>query len=378
LKNLNHNQIKIAEIVKNTPGKELANGGAPPDIFDREAKLLSHLDRIVEWRETGTTFPIYIGLDPTSKCNHRCPDCVGLMGQDLSTIPTQKIDEILGEMAGLGLKAVSLGVAGDPSCHPDLAGILHSIGKHKLEAGYYSNGELLRERDVEATVKNCSWVRFSLDADGPEIHQLIHGGSALAFARVVKNMRRLQEERTKNNSPIVLGAGYLVRPDTTKGIYNAASLCRDLGWDYIRIRPFFGYDNNPLCNEEEVAEILSELERCMKLETKKFKVSVPKNRIDWVRTGNSKINYKRCNVHHFSTIISGDMKVYLCCHTVGWEKYCLGDLNKDSFADIWYSDTRKKIFENIDYRDCATPCSMSVFNELLNKFEAETVHTNFL
>ena len=83
-------------------------------------------------------------------------------------------------------------------------------------------------------------------------------------------------------------------------------------------------------------------------------------------------------MHHFATNIGGDLKVYLCCHTVGWEKYCLGDLNNSTFEELWNSEHRKKVYENIDYKDCATPCSMVAFNELLYKFEEQTVHPNFL
>jgi cyclic pyranopterin phosphate synthase len=375
---LNPNQAKVEEITAKSAPRKVANDGKVLDQFQREAKLLSHFDRIVEWKTKGTTYPILVGIDPTFKCNHRCPHCSGLMGQDLSTIPLAKLDPLLKELASLGVKAINLGSGGDPSCHPDLAGILDRVYEYGLDCGYYTNGELLKEKTIEATVRACSWVRFSLDADGPEIHQLIHKASPKAFDKVVKNMHRLQAARLRMNPEMVLGAGYLVRPDTTKGIYNAAKLVRDIGWDYIRFRPFFGYDNQPLCNQEEANEILSELERCKELETDTFKINCPQNRMDWVETGVPPITYARCNVHHFMTQIGGDLKVYLCCHTMGWERYCLGDLNTQTFEEIWNSEKRKQIYENIDYRDCATPCSLNAYNDLLGKFESRTVHPNFL
>jgi len=271
-----------------------------------------------------------------------------------------------------------MGGGGDPSCHPNFAEVLRSLKRHGLATGYYTNGELLKEDVIEATVEAKAWVRFSLDADGSEIHQLVHKASPKAFDKVVRNMRRLHEARVKQGADIMVGAGYLVRPDTIKGMYGAAALCRGIGLDYIRIRPFFGYDNKPLCNEEEAEAILAELARCKTLETQTFKVNYPGERIQWVATGDSTPKYTRCNIHHFVTYVGGDMKVYLCCHTVGWEKYCVGDLNENSFAEIWASEKRKRIYENIDYRDCASPCSMVTFNELLHKFEAPTMHTDFL
>jgi hypothetical protein len=107
-------------------------------------------------------------------------------------------------------------------------------------------------------------------------------------------------------------------------------------------------------------------------------VSSPANRIEWLKTGEAPIKYRKCNVHHFAPQIGGDMKVYLCCHTIGWEKYCLGDLTKNSFAEIWHSEQRKSVYEGIDYRDCATPCSMGSVNNFLHKFEETSEHINFL
>jgi cyclic pyranopterin phosphate synthase len=375
---LNPNQRRVEELTRHGDAKPVPQEKPAVNLFDRESKLLSHLDRIVEWRTTGTTAPVMVVIDPTFKCNHRCPGCHGLMGQDTATIPLDAFQRIARQIAETGVKAVSLGGGGDPSCHPQFGEVLRCLNRNGLQVGYYTNGELLRDDAISATIEACSWVRFSLDADGPEIHQLVHRCSPKAFEKVVANMKRRVEARAEAGSDIVLGAGYLVRPDTMSGMYGASKLCRDIGLDYIRIRPFFGYDNKPLCNEEEASEILKELDRCRELQTPEFEVNFPANRISWVASGDPKINYKRCNVHHFSTHIGGDMKVYLCCHTVGWEKYCLGDLNEQSFAEIWHSENRRKIYDSIDYRDCATPCSMSVFNELLHKFEADTIHTNFL
>ena len=378
MKILNPNQERVAQIVANSDVRTTAAPNKKAARFDREAKLLSHLDKIVEWKNTGTTYPINVVIDPTYKCNHRCPGCHGLMGQDTATISLEKLDQIIRELAQLGVRACNLGGGGDPSCHPDFSGVLKSFKKHGLPVGYYTNGELLRDTDIQATIEACPWVRFSLDADGPEIHQLVHRASPKAFDKVVRNMSRMHQARVKHNSDIVLGAGYLVRPDTIKGVYGAAKLCRDIGLDYLRVRPFFGYDNQPLCNNTEADEIVGELERCKELESESFKIDSPQNRMDWVVTGQPEITYTRCNVHHFSTHIGGDLKVYLCCHTVGWEKYCLGDLSKQTFSEIWNSKRRRDIYESIDYRDCATPCSMSVFNKLLHKFENEPVHKDFL
>lgn len=346
--------------------------------FNRKTKFLRHLDRIVEWREKGTTIPIQITLDPTYMCNHRCPGCHGLMGQDHSMASVERIEALAGELGRLGLKSMPLGGGGDPSCHPHLDRILRVIRGNDISTGLYTNGELLRAKDLEAIIDCSEWIRISLDADGPEMHQKVHGASPIAFEKVVANVRRLVEGRARSGADLVIGVGFLVRPDTGSGMYPATVLCRELGVDYIRFRPFFGYDNKPLCTEREADWLLSELERCKSLETGGFEVNYPQLRWDWVATGEARKTCFKCNIHHFLTNIGGDLKVYLCCHTVGWEKYCLGDLNEMTFEEIWFSKRREEIYRNIDYGDCATPCSLATFNELLEQMETPQFHENFL
>jgi len=369
--------LVLDETASSTPAVQ-APDTPPVPTFNRQAKLLSHLDRIVEWRETGITAPVMVVLDPTFKCNHRCPGCHGLMGQAYDTIPIERIRTLVQELAEVGVRSMPLGGGGDPSCHPDLAEILQITHDAGIETGFYTNGELLKQPVIDTIANTCEWIRISLDADGPEIHQRVHGASKNAFDKVVRNMERIQAARKKSGKKMVFGAGYLVRPDTMSGMYGAAKLCRDIGLDYLRIRPFFGYDNKPLCNEQEADAIVQELERCSTLETDSFSVNSPAHRMDWLATGDTKVQGVKCNIHHFTTHIGGDLKVYLCCHTVGWEKYCLGDLSEQSFSEIWYSDRRREIFENINYRDCATPCSMAAFNQVLSLFDSPVEHNNFL
>lgn len=376
---LSPNQKLVEELTKNSSPKADATSELPDFTYDREAKLLSgHLDKLIEWKTKGITYPVSIAIDPTSKCNHRCPGCIGLMGQSKATIPTDRMIELLKELDDLGVRSVSLSAAGDPSCHPGLAEMLESFTNLKLKVGYSTNGELLKEDSLKASVKVCTFVRFSLDADRPEMHQLVHGASPKAFDKVINNMRRMHEERVKQGSPITLSANYMVRPDTIHGIYGAAKLCSEIGMDILRVRPVFGYDNKPLVNEEDANRIIEELERCKEFHSDTFHVSSPANRIEWVKTGSAPIKYKRCNVHHFAPQIGGDQKVYLCCHTIGWEKYCLGDLSKNTFAEVWNSEQRRQVYENIDYRDCATPCSMGGVNNFLHKLTESSDHINFL
>ena len=69
-------------------------------------------------------------------------------------------------------------------------------------------------------------------------------------------------------------------------------------------------------------------------------------------------NYKRCRIHHFLCEINADGSVRICCHMKYNSKYIIGNINEQSFADIWKSERRQQVYNNIDFKDCAQPCKL--------------------
>ncbi len=70
--------------------------------------------------------------------------------------------------------------------------------------------------------------------------------------------------------------------------------------------------------------------------------------------------------------------MYICCHMRGHDKYCIGDLKKNTFTEIWSSEQRKKVVENIDFRDCIPLCRDNTFNQILWNIKEPRDHVNFL
>ena len=49
-------------------------------------------------------------------------------------------------------------------------------------------------------------------------------------------------------------------------------------------------------------------------------------------------NYQKCYGQQFAAVIAADARVYVCCHMRGFDKYCIGDLKKNTFKEIWNSN----------------------------------------
>lgn len=354
-------------------------------------KLLNHLDRVLEWERSGTTYPILVNLTLTNSCSHRCPLCTSRDFLDTRTMTLEQAKDIILQLKAVGVRAMGLGGGGDPTCHPHLKEVIEFIAQNDIEVSLTTNGQLLNDGLIDTIIKHCTWIRVSLDADGPPMFKRMHGMDEASFNRVVENIGKLVQTKRNLDSDIVLGVTYLIGPHTVEGVYKATALAKKLGVDYIRIRPFFTWDDAKknitedmpaiqtlstkrdgsqrafppkAVREAKAEEIFKELERCKELEEEHFSVSYPQDRFQTIH-GQPKRIHKRCYVHHFTTVISADGRLYPCCMLENNAKYCLGNLNEKSFREIWLSDERKKAYNRIDFRDCPNPCMLEKHNELL-------------
>ena len=363
----------------------------PTNLHSRY-KLLNNLERVNEWLRTGDTIPVLVNFSLTNRCTHKCPMCTSKDMLDARTAPFERVKEIIVELKELGVKAMGYGGGGDPTCHPNYEEVLRFTAAQGMEIGTTTNGQLLTPGAINAITKYCTWIRVSLDADGPETYRRVHGMSGADFEQVKSNIRALVAQRRRSGSSTTIGTTFLVGPHTIDGARSATELARDLGVDYIRLRPFFIWNggkkpkqddtSDKLVNigkqrtggrsydlkrsgGDEVFDIAAEtLERCKELATDTFSVSFPESRV----LRNEEIRkrvHRRCSVHHFSVVIAADLNVYPCCMLEDTPKYVMGNLERQTFKELWDAEQRRAACGKIDFSDCPNPCMSEAHNELL-------------
>jgi MoaA/NifB/PqqE/SkfB family radical SAM enzyme len=333
-------------------------------IFSAD-KILKHLDRVLPWLKGKNVPPITIELDLTNRCNHRCPGCIGgrTGHQDLKN-PLKIINQI----ASFGVKAVTFTGGGEPLLHPQVCEAVEYAQRQGLDVGFITNGSLLNEENASVLVKNCVWVRVSLDASNSREFQSTHGLGGDAFQKVVKNIGLLAKTKKKFQAKCTVGVGYLTNKKMLKGMLPAARLCRKLGVDYIQFRPFHW----------DFTDISKELKKCKKQETKDFSVLYSKHKYDSMKDPHLGRSYQVCYGHQFAAVICADGNMTVCCHTRGNKKFILGNLYKSSLKAIWNSKKRQRAIANIDLKKCVPLCRCNTFNQVLWNLKQPTEHVNFL
>lgn len=347
------------------------------EIFNSD-KILKHLDRINDWLAGKNPPPITVEFDMTNLCNHRCPECVVnyfRLADDIS-LSRELAKNIVMQLAKNKIRGLIFTGGGEPLCNPYVLEIVEVAKAKGLDLGFITNGSLLNEKSAKSILKNCTWVRVSLDAGSPEIFQLTHGMDRKEFNNVLDKIELLVRIKKRIKSNCTVGVGFLTCDSTISDMLRATVLTKKLRVDYLQFRPMqihrggrFGY---------HWTDIQDKIKECLKYTDKNFHVLYSKHKYDMAKDANFGRYYQKCYGQQFATVISASGKMYICCHLRGYEKYCIGDLKRRSFKEIWNSRRRRNVYERIDFKDCIPLCRDNTFNQILWNIKQPREHQNFL
>ncbi len=344
------------------------------------SKILKHIERINQWEKSGISKPITYELDMTNVCNCKCHFCFGFFNQKKHqvSIDIEHAKNILKQIKQFGGKAVTFTGGGEPLCNKDTLKAVDYARKIGLDVGFITNGILLNKENNKIIVKNCTWVRVSLDAASRETYLISHGMNSNTFDNILKNIKLLTDEKSKQKSSVTIGVGFLTYDKTKKEIIDFAKLAKNLNVDYAQYRPLLKKFDEKEFNVKNQDNIIDSIKKAQKYSTNKFSVVSSIHKYEVISSKNYKRQYDICYGHNFATVIAADMKMYLCCHMRGRAKYCIGDLNKNTLKEIWNSKQRRKVYENIDFKDCPLLCRCDSFNTILYNIKKDITHVNFL
>lgn len=341
-------------------------------------KILKHLDRVNDWLQGKNPAPITVELDMTNVCNHRCPECVVnyFRVSDNSSLSKKLALNIVRQLAKSGIRGLIFTGGGEPLCNPHTIEAVKLARRKGIDVGFITNGSLLTSHCADALIRNCTWVRVSLDAASPEVFKLTHGLDGREFRRAISGIKLLVAAKKRLKSPCTIGIGFLTSDYSVRDMVKAAQLCRRLGADYLQFRPMQIHRGGKFAYHW--TDVEKEISECLKYAGEGFQVLFSQHKYEMAHDPQFGRHYQKCYGHQFATVISASAKMYICCHTRGYEKYCIGDLTKNSFREIWNSRRRKEVAERIDFRDCIPLCRDNTFNQILWNIKQTKEHLNFL
>ena len=268
------------------------------------------------------------------------------------------------DFVDMGVKAVNWTGGGEPTLNKHLKEAIEYCGQNGIKMGMFTNGTLFDKMNLfEALVKNMTWVRISVDAGTKETYNSVRRARGKQdWDKMVSNLSKLIETNKKYGSPMDLGVGFVISPDTYHEIVDYAKFFSKFDLTYCQFKPeiviredggaqrdkeFWTETVNPLL--EQAKEILGD-----KYQLNGYKFEDLSN--DREKFGR---NYKRCLGSQISPCVGADGHVYVCTNHRGWKQYSYGCLYDDkSFKEIWGDmQKRNEVMNQIENVECFKNCT---------------------
>lgn len=310
-------------------------------------KAAHHREHIECLKEGKLVLPTQIQVDLTNKCNHNCPYCfyrcakndkLNALFNERDFVPTERVMHLLDELSSIkwGVKtSLQYTGGGEPAVHPDFCSIINETVRRGIGFALVSNGAELPV-NIVPQLACADWVRISVDAATKSTYAKSQGAKEDDFDYVIDLLGKLRNA----SDSLVLGASFIVNPMNYKEVVDFTRMMKGLGLSNVRLS--VAYTPRGIGLYKDIWHEIEDLAReSKKFEDKNFKVFdliVPHlENLDLRQKG-----YTFCGYQHFTAVIGADGEVYPCCTLKYNSATKFGNINKESFKDIWFGDVRKE------------------------------------
>lgn len=346
-------------------------------------KLMFHPERVARWLKGEVVPPVYMEVSPSGACNHRCAFCgLDFMGYKPSFLESGMLRQRLDEMGRYGLKSIMFAGEGEPFLHRDMPGIARHTKAAGIDVAFTTNAVLLTPEKAAEVLPVTSWIKVSCNAGSPETYAQVHGTQAADFGRVMANLAEAVRLRREHGYACTLGLQILLLPEVQDEVEGLALRCRDLGLDYIVVKPYSQHPKSKTRRYEGLSYAGMEAlaERVNALATPEFKVVFRLRGMQKVTEGTRP--YNRCLGLPFWSYMDARGNIWGCSVFLGDERFLYGNVYEESFQAIWEGERRKTSLEfvanELDAATCRTGCRMDEVNRYLWELAHPHPHVNFI
>jgi GTP 3',8-cyclase len=340
---------------------------------DLKLKLFSpqNTARVRQGLRDYRTPPITLDIDPTRRCNSRCPRCT-FPDKKPEDLPIDLAKEIISQAAQLGVRALTYTGGGEPLLHHGLGELLRHGQSLGSQNGLITNGLAFTTQKAKEVLHLLNWVRFSIDAGSARVYKNSHGQGANKFSLVWNNLRDAVSVRNKLGTATNISLSYLVFEADPPDFRLAADLAMAAKVDLLLFKPGRLLDRSlPAGTGFAIAKLAKAWQALRELKmSHPFADHIAITRFDGLLGASS----SQCHGQQWTTSVGSDGKLYVCCEHKYDPRFLLGDLKTSPLKEIWESAARRLALEKLDPRAACFPgCKLAAINRTLNEKSLETL-----
>lgn len=317
----------------------------PRRLFNASQLLASFY--ITKWRRKPTQWgsPMTVSIEPTTACNLRCPECpsglrsftreTGNLKKDFFT---KTIDEIYKDLIYLIFY-----FQGEPYINPDFLDMVAYANKKGIYTITSTNGHFLNDANAKKTIESgLDRMIISVDGTTQEVYENYRKEgkleNVLAGARNVVKWKK----KMKSSTPHIIFQFLVVKPNEHQ-IPDIYRLAEEIGVDEVKLKTAQVYDY------EHGNDLIPTIEKYSRYHKKADGTFGVKNEL---------LNH--CWKLWHACVISWNGLVLPCCFDKDAD-HRLGDLNHNTFQDIWhgkeYDQFRKSLLIGRDQIEICKNCT---------------------
>lgn len=289
--------------------------------------------------------PISIGIEPTTSCNLRCPECPS--GLRSFSRPTGMLEETLFKSLIDQLKDtltyLTFYFQGEPYLHPKFLSLVKYASQQNIYTATSTNAHYLTDKQARDTVESgLDRLIISLDGTDQETYQQYRVGGIME--KVLEGTRNILKWRKelKSKTPYVVFQFLVVKPNEHQ-IPIVQRMAKEIGVDHLLLKTAQIYNYK---NGSDLMPTIDKYSRYKKTDNGTWSIK------------NELLNH--CWKMWNSCVVTWDGKVVPCCFDKD-AHYTLGDLKKNSFEEIWksdaYNDFRRSILRSREEIEICRNCT---------------------